>query len=73
MLYRRASEVAPENDELRFWAGLALVQIGDRKDGLERVRDAIAANEGLGELLNRLSPELSPAAPVVREILGRDG
>ena len=73
LLYRRASEVAPENDELRFWAGLALVQIGDRKDGLERVRDAIAANEGLGELLNRLSPELSPAAPVVREILGRDG
>ena len=73
LLYRRASEVAPENDELRFWAGLALVQIGDRKDGLERVRAAIASNEGLGELLNRLSPELSPAAPVVREILGRDG
>jgi uncharacterized Ntn-hydrolase superfamily protein len=72
LLYSRASEIAPENDELRFWSGLALVQLGDREVGVARVRQAISANPGLGELLNRLSPELAPAAPAVREILGRD-
>ncbi len=72
LLYRRASEIAPENDELRFWAGLGLVQLGESAAGVERVRTAIAANPGLGELLNRLSPELAPSAPAVREILGRD-
>jgi tetratricopeptide (TPR) repeat protein len=71
LLYRRASEIAPENDELRFWGGLALVQLGDVEAGMERIRDAIDANPGLAELLNRLSPELSPAAPVAREILAR--
>jgi uncharacterized Ntn-hydrolase superfamily protein len=73
LLYRRASEVVPENDELRFWSGLALVQLGDDAEGLARVRSAVAANAGLGELLNRLSPELAPSAPAVRERLGRDG
>ena len=72
MLYRRASEIAPENDELRFWGGLALVQLGEQDAGMQRVRDAIDANPGLGDLLNRLSPDLAPAAPVVREILARD-
>jgi tetratricopeptide (TPR) repeat protein len=72
LLYRRASEVAPENDELRFWSGLALVQLGDRESGLARVRSAIKENPGLAELLTRLSPELAPSAPVVREALGRD-
>jgi uncharacterized Ntn-hydrolase superfamily protein len=71
LLHRRASEIAPENDELRFWGGLALVQLGDVEAGMERIRDAIDANPGLAELLNRLSPELSPAAPVAREILAR--
>jgi uncharacterized Ntn-hydrolase superfamily protein len=72
LLYRRASEVAPENDELRFWSGLALVQLGDRESGLARVRSAIKENPGLAELLTRLSPELAPSAPAVREALGRD-
>jgi uncharacterized Ntn-hydrolase superfamily protein len=72
IFYRRAAEVAPENDELRFWGGLALVQLGERDAGLERVRDAIDVNPGLGDLLNRLSPELAPAASFVREILARD-
>lgn len=71
-LYRRASEIAPENDELRFWGGLALIALGERDAGLERVRSAIEENAGLGELLSRLSPEIAPSAPAVREALGRD-
>jgi uncharacterized Ntn-hydrolase superfamily protein len=72
LLYRRASEVVPENDELRFWGGLALVQLGERAAGLEAVRSAIDANSGLAELLSRLSPEIAPSAPAVREALGHD-
>jgi uncharacterized Ntn-hydrolase superfamily protein len=71
VLYRRSMEIAPENDELRFWGGLALVQLNERLAGLEAVQSAIEANGGLGELLNRLSPEIAPSAPVVREALGR--
>jgi uncharacterized Ntn-hydrolase superfamily protein len=73
LLYRRASEVAPENDELRFWGGLALVQLGERQAGVEAVRSAIADNAGLAELLARLSPEIAPSASAVREALARDG
>jgi uncharacterized Ntn-hydrolase superfamily protein len=71
LLYRRSMEVAPENDELRFWGGLALVQLNERLAGLEAVKSAIEANEGLGLLLNRLSPEIAPSAPAVREALSQ--
>lgn len=70
LLYRRSMEIAPENAELRFWGGLALVQLNERLAGLEAVKSAIDENEGLAELLNRLSPEIAPSAPAVREILG---
>jgi uncharacterized Ntn-hydrolase superfamily protein len=73
LLYRRSMEIAPENAELRFWGGLALVQLNERLAGLEAVKSAIEENEGLGELLNRLSPEIAPSAPAVREVLGDGG
>jgi uncharacterized Ntn-hydrolase superfamily protein len=73
LLYRRSMEVAPENAELRFWGGLALVQLNERLAGLEAIQSAIADNPGLAELLNRLSPEISPSAPAVREALGNAG
>ncbi|HEX4732966.1 MAG TPA: DUF1028 domain-containing protein [Thermoleophilaceae bacterium] len=71
LLYRRSMEIAPENAELRFWGGLALVQLNERLAGLEAVQSAIDENGGLAELLNRLSPEIAPSAPAVREALGR--
>jgi uncharacterized Ntn-hydrolase superfamily protein len=67
--YRRASELAPGNHELLFWAGLAAVQAGDRELGLERVRAAIALQPGWADLLERLDPEIAPAAATVREAL----
>jgi uncharacterized Ntn-hydrolase superfamily protein len=72
LLYRRSMEIAPENNELRFWGGLALVQLNERLAGLEAVKSAIEANDGLGELLDRLSPEIAPSAPAVREALGHE-
>lgn len=73
LMYRRSMEAAPENAELRFWGGLALVQLNERLAGLEAVKSAIEENPGLGELLNRLSPEIAPSAPAVREALGSAG
>ena len=71
LFYRRSMEAVPENAELRFWGGLALVQLNERLAGLEAVQSAIEENAGLAQLLDRLSPEVAPSAPAVREALGR--
>lgn len=65
-LYRRAAELAPGNDELRFWAGLGAAQAGDLDAGVEQVRAAIAQHHGWRELLDRLTPQVSPSAAAVR-------
>jgi uncharacterized Ntn-hydrolase superfamily protein len=64
-LFRRACELAPESDELRFWAGLGAAQVGDMETALADVRAAIEAHPGWLELLRRLTPEFSPSAPTV--------
>jgi uncharacterized Ntn-hydrolase superfamily protein len=68
--FERAAELAPGNAELLFWAGLSAAQGGDLDAGVARVREAIAANPGLGVLLDRLGDDLVPAAPAVRAALG---
>jgi len=64
--YRAAAELAPEADELQFWAGLGIAQAGDLDGGAARVREAMAHGSGWRELLDRLPPELAPAAAAVR-------
>ncbi|HEX8086287.1 MAG TPA: DUF1028 domain-containing protein [Solirubrobacteraceae bacterium] len=67
--YERASVLAPENDELLFWAGLAAAQGGDVELALRRVRRAIEIQPSWRELLARLGPEHSPvAADVLRAL-----
>jgi uncharacterized Ntn-hydrolase superfamily protein len=68
-LYEQASELAPESDELLFWAGLATAQLGDFEAGVDRVRRAIAVHAGWRDLLERLSPEIAPSAEAVRGAL----
>ena len=65
----RSWELAPENPELRFWAGLAMAQTGMLEQGVEQVRAAIAVHPPWRELLGRLPPEWAPAAPAVLEAL----
>ena len=69
-LYSRAAELAPEADELTFWAGLG-VAAGDLQAGVELVRAAAAVKPSWLELLDRLSEELAPTAAAVRTALGR--
>ena len=73
-LYREASELAPGNDELRFWAGLGAAQAGDLDTATGEVRATIARHPGWRELLERLTPQIAPSAAAVRARLedGRD-
>ncbi len=67
--YARASALAPGNQELLFWAGLAAAQAGDLPLALERIRRAIELRPAWRELLERLGPDVAPSAAAVREAL----
>lgn len=69
--YRRAQALAPESDELLFWAGLAVAQAGDLEAGAGAVRRAAERNPNWLVLLERLSPDFAPAGAAVRKALGR--
>jgi uncharacterized Ntn-hydrolase superfamily protein len=69
-LYERAAELAPESDELLFWAGLAQAHAGDAERGIAAVRRAIELNPAWRTLLERLSPDFAPAGERVRRELG---
>jgi len=69
-LYERAAELAPESDELLFWAGLAQVHAGEAERGIAAVRRAIGIHPGWRDLLDRLSPDFAPAGARVRRELG---
>lgn len=69
-LYVQAYELAPDNLELRFWAGLSLFGMGDEDGGLAHLRAVIARHAGWGDLLRRLTPETAPAALAARSRLG---
>ena len=68
-LYERAAELAPESDELLFWAGLAQVHAGEAERGIAAVRRAIGIHPGWRDLLDRLSPDFAPAGERVRREL----
>lgn len=70
-LYVSAAGLAPESDELTFWAGLGLAA-DDLQEGVRLVRSAAAINPSWLTLLERLSPELEPAAARVRAALEAD-
>ena len=67
-LYLSAAELAPEADELLFWAGLGAAA-EDLDAGLELVRRAAAVKSAWLVLLDRLSDDLAPTASAVREAL----
>lgn len=68
--FRRAADLAPDNHELLFWAGLAAVGGGQTDLGLAQVRRAIEIQPGWAELLPRLPALFAPAAPEVARTLG---
>jgi uncharacterized Ntn-hydrolase superfamily protein len=69
--YREASRIAPESEELLFWAGLALAQAGDLDAGVQAVRRAAERQPNWLVLLDRLSEDFAPAGAQVRAALSR--
>lgn len=67
--YIEAWEMAPECDELGFWASLSLIQVGEVERGLPLLRDKIAAHAGWGQLLGSLDESEAPAIPEARRLL----
>lgn len=67
--YVRAMEAAPEVVEMRFWAGLTLMDAGDDARGLPLLREAVAADPAWSELLRRLELHMSPSAARAAELL----
>jgi uncharacterized Ntn-hydrolase superfamily protein len=67
--YRRAAELAPDNEELQFWSGLSQMKAGDLEEGAARVRRVIEANDGWRQLLLRLD-EVAPGIDEARRYLG---
>ena len=66
----RALGLAPDNSELRFWAGLGMIQGGQESAGVEMLRKVIGQHSGWRDLLDRLAPEIAPSAARARELLG---
>jgi uncharacterized Ntn-hydrolase superfamily protein len=67
-LYLAAAELAPEADELIFWAGLG-VAAQDLDAGARLVREAASLKPAWLTLLERLSGDLAPTAAAVRAAL----
>src|SRR5438034_760460 len=67
-LYVQAARLAPEAEELAFWAGLG-VAADDLDAGVQLVRRAVAQNPSLLTLLERLPAELEPTAEPLRAAL----
>ena len=70
-LYVQAAELAPQSDELLFWAGLSVAHMGDLQAGTEMVRRAAGVNPDWLVLLDRLSADFAPSGDAVRRELGR--
>jgi uncharacterized Ntn-hydrolase superfamily protein len=70
-LYLQAAELAPDADELTFWAGLG-VAARDLDAGVELVRRAAALKPAWLTLLDRLAPDIAPTAPAVKAALSGD-
>jgi uncharacterized Ntn-hydrolase superfamily protein len=69
--YLAAAALAPESDELLFWAGLGAAQGGDVDGGVAKVREAADRHAGWLDLLDRLQDDIAPSAAAVRRALGR--
>jgi uncharacterized Ntn-hydrolase superfamily protein len=68
--YVAANEIAPDNDELRFWAGLGLISAGMPQRGVELLRASIASDASWHELLTRLDPADVPSSSQALRLLG---
>jgi uncharacterized Ntn-hydrolase superfamily protein len=70
-LYLRAAELAPETDELTFWAGVGIAA-EDFERGVALVRQAAERKPAWLTLLDRVPAELAPTAAAISRALAGD-
>jgi uncharacterized Ntn-hydrolase superfamily protein len=68
--YRRAAELAPESEELRFWGALGKAQSGDDDAAVAQLRALFSENPDWRTLLERLRPATAPNAERLLTLLG---
>lgn len=62
--FAQARALAPDNDELQFWAAITLFRTGHEDAALPLFREAFARNPALAELVPRLVPlGMAPSDP----------
>jgi uncharacterized Ntn-hydrolase superfamily protein len=72
-IYVEAWERAPENHELKFWAGLAMVERGDEERAAVLLREAIDDHGEWRQVIDMLTTEMSPSIAKTRGLLGDYG
>jgi uncharacterized Ntn-hydrolase superfamily protein len=72
-LYVEAWERLPENHEMKFWAGLALVERGEDERARTLLREAIDDHGEWRRVIDMLTVEMSPAIETTRRLLGDYG
>jgi uncharacterized Ntn-hydrolase superfamily protein len=72
-IYVAAWERMPENHELKFWAALALVERGEGERGVALLRETIDTHEGWRQMVDMLTPAMSPSIEETRRLLGDYG
>jgi uncharacterized Ntn-hydrolase superfamily protein len=68
--YRRAAELAPESEELRFWGALGKAQSGDDEAAVAQLHALFVENRDWRTLLERLQPATAPSAARLLDLLG---
>jgi uncharacterized Ntn-hydrolase superfamily protein len=68
--YRRAAELAPESEELRFWGALGKARAGEEEAAVSQLHELFVENRDWRTLLERLQPATAPSAARLLELLG---
>ncbi|HEY2053429.1 MAG TPA: DUF1028 domain-containing protein [Solirubrobacterales bacterium] len=72
-LYIEAWEQVPENHEMKFWAGLALIERGQSERGLVLLREAIDTHADWRQVFDMVTVEMQPSIEEARRLLGDYG
>ncbi len=70
-MFRAAAELAPDNDELRFWGALAAARAGEPDTALAEIRAVIAVRPAWREVLGNMPASVAPAAAGLLDALRR--
>jgi uncharacterized Ntn-hydrolase superfamily protein len=72
-LYVEAWERVPENHELKFWAGLAMMERDEGERAVVLLREAIDEHNDWRRVMDLMTVEMSPSIEEIRRLLGDYG